>query len=319
MGFAYGFDYYRRYQERELRAASILAAVTARTPDSSAGDRSSWEAYGGDAGGSGYSDLRQIERSNVAQLEVAWTFRTGDVSDGTRYERKSKFEATPIVLNGVMYVGTPFNRVIAIDPATGEEVWSYDPESDRNRRYSEGLVSRGVSGWEDDANPDRTCGRRIFVGTLDARLIAVDAATGKPCADFGDQGEVDLTVGIGDMVDGEVETGEYQITSPPAVVGDMVVTGSALGDNRRVALERGTVRGYDARSGRLRWSFDPIPRGPEAPGWNEWEPEGAAKTGAANAWSIISADPERDLVFVPTGSASPDYYGGVRAGSMKIL
>lgn len=289
--------------------ASLLARVTAPGIETS-----DWPAYGGDAGGSRYSALRQIDRQNVDQLRIAWTYRTGDVSDGTRLRRKSKFEATPILFNGLLYLSTPFNRVIALDPATGAERWIYDPHIDRDRKYSEGLVSRGVSAWEDASRPDSSCGRRIFLGTLDARLVALDAVSGAPCSDFGVSGQVDLTRDIGDMVDGEVETGEYQITSPPAVIGDQVVVGSAMGDNRRVALERGSVRAFDARSGELRWSWDPIPRTPSDPGWSDWEPEGARKTGAANAWSVISADVERDLVFVPTGSAAPDYYGGERKG-----
>lgn len=296
-------------------SAGIAAGLIGQAATQSPGERSSWSAYGGDAGGSRYSSLSQINRDNVERLELAWTYRTGDVSDGTRYRRKSKFEATPIMLNGVLYFSTPFNRVIALDPATGSELWTYDTKIDRNGNYSEGLVSRGVAAWEDGERPDATCGRRIYLGTLDARLIALDAATGKPCSDFGDAGQIDLTVGIGDMIDGEVETGEYEITSPPAVIGDLVVTGSAMGDNRRVATERGTVRAFDARTGELRWGWDPIPRSPNDAAWSDWEPEGALKTGAANAWSVISADPRRDLVFVPTGSAAPDYYGGERVGN----
>ncbi len=296
-------------------SAEIAASLIAQAATQSPGESSSWSAYGGDAGGSRYSSLTQINRDNVGRLELAWMYRTGDFSDGKRYRRKSKFEATPIIVNGTLYFSTPFNRVIALDPSTGAELWTYDAGIDRNETYSEGLVSRGVAAWEDSERPDAACGRRIYLGTLDARLIALDAATGQPCADFGEAGQVNLTIGIGDMIEGEVETGEYEITSPPAVIGDLVVTGSAMGDNRRVALERGTVRAFDARTGVLRWGWDPIPRTPEDAGWSNWEPEGARKTGAANAWSVISADPQRDLLFVPTGSAAPDYYGGERKGN----
>lgn len=273
-----------------------------------------WSAYGGGPGGARYSPATGIDPTNVGELAVAWTYRTGDVSDGTRFRRQSKFEATPILDGRTLYLSTPFDRIIALDAATGAERFSYDPAIDRNGTYSEGLVSRGVSLWRDARDPDVPCGRRVFLGTLDARLVAVDASAGEPCEDFGDGGTVDLTEGVGSLVDGEVEQGEYQVTSPPAVVGDVVVVGSAQGDNRGVALERGTVRGFDARSGTLRWSFDPIPRSPEDPGWATWEVEGQNVTGAANAWSVLSADPERDLVFVPTGSASPDFYGGERKG-----
>ncbi len=261
-----------------------------------------WPSYGGDPGGSRYSRLTQINRQNVRQLEVAWTYRTGDVSDGSRWPRRSKFEATPILVGGTLYLSTPFNRVIALDPATGAERWTYDPKIDLSVRYSEGLVSRGVSYWSDlTRTPGVACQQTVFVATLDARLIALDAMDGTPCEAFGAEGEIDLRQGMG-----EVERGEYEVTSPPAVVNGLVVVGSALGDNRRVDVEPGTVRAYDAHTGQLRWAWDPIPRKPDQPGWETWTPEGASNTGAANAWSIISADPQRDLVFVPTGSAAPD-------------
>jgi quinoprotein glucose dehydrogenase len=270
-----------------------------------------WPAYGGDAGGMRYSPLTQITRENVRHLEVAWVYRTGDVSDGSRYPRKSSFEATPILFNGTLYFSTPFSRVIALDPETGEERWSYDPGIDRGARYSEAMVSRGVEAWEDpEAGAGEVCRRRIFFATLDARLLALDAGTGEPCPGFGDGGTVDLKIGVG-----EVEEGEYEVTSPPVAVGAVVVVGSAQGDNRRVEVEKGDIRGYDARTGELLWTFQPVPRSPDRPGWSEWDPESARRTGAGNAWAPLASDPARDLVFVPTGSAAPDFYGGQRPGS----
>jgi quinoprotein glucose dehydrogenase len=278
-----------------------------------------WPAYGHDAGGSRYSPLAQIDRSNVNQIREAWRYRTGEAEHegdmrpeqgcGSCHSANIKFEATPILASGRLFVSTPANRVIALDPATGAELWGYNPELDMSESFSEGFVSRGVSHWRDRSGATGPCSAIVFLGTLDARLIALDATTGTPCAGFGRNGQVDLTQGVGD-----VERGEYEITSPPAVVNDVVVVGSAQGDNRRVEVERGTVRGFDVRTGALRWSWDPIPRSPDHPGWDTWTPDGAKRTGAANAWSIISADPERDLVFVPTGSAAPDFYGGERLG-----
>lgn len=273
--------------------------------------QSGWPFYGGDAGGSRYAPAAEINRTNVAGLKVAWTYRTGDVSDGSDGMRKSKFETTPILFNGMLYISTPFNRVIALDPATGSPRWTFDPRIDLKTRYSESLVSRGVSSWEDTQAPEgAACKRRIFLATLDARLIAIDAGNGRPCQGFGRSSEVDLKQGVG-----SIEAGQYAITSPPAIINDIVVVGSSIGDNRRVDLERGIVRAFDARSGQMKWSWDPIPRNAASPGYDTWTPEGAAKTGAANAWSMISADAARDLVFVPTGSASPDFYGGERPGS----
>ncbi|HYY59054.1 MAG TPA: pyrroloquinoline quinone-dependent dehydrogenase [Pyrinomonadaceae bacterium] len=171
-------------------------------------------------------------------------------------------------------------------------------------------VSRGVSTWLDPkASAGQTCRRRIFLGTLDARLIAVDAATGKPCSDFGNGGEVDLSKGVGN-----VQPSEYQVTSPPAIINDLVVVGSAIGDNQRVKETSGAVRAFDARSGALRWVWDPVPRNSSDPGAASWKAGSASYNGAANVWAVISADPSRDLIFLPTSSPSPDYYGGERQG-----
>lgn len=258
-----------------------------------------WDYYGRDPGGSRYSLNRQINRENVQRLRVAWTHRTGDVSTGESGMRESKFETTPILFNNTLYASTPFNRVIALDPATGRLKWVFDPAINLKTRYSESLVSRGVTAWLDEnAREGASCKRRIFLGTLDARLIAIDADDGRRCQSFGNGGQVDLSKGVGN-----VETGQYQVTSPPAVVNRLVIVGSAIGDNRKVDVERGVVRAYDAVTGALRWSWDPMP------------PETAA--GAGNAWSIISADAERDLVFVPTGSAAPDFFGGERPGDNR--
>ena len=247
-----------------------------------------WSAYGRDAGGTRYSPLAQITRQNVTQLKLAWEYHTGALKPVTDLNRKAAFEATPILVDGTLYLSTPFDQVIALDPASGKERWVFDPKIDRSHDYSE-VTSRGVSTWVDP----QTHKRRIFIGTIDARLISLDAATGKPSEGFA---EIDLTKDVGLK-----DRGDYQVTSPPAVVGDLVITGSSIGDNRRTDVERGIVRAFDARTGKLRWSFDPLPAG-------------LKNAGAANAWSVLSADPERDLVFVPTGSASPDFYGGQRPG-----
>jgi quinoprotein glucose dehydrogenase len=269
-----------------------------------------WGAYGGDAGGTRYSPLTQIDRENVRHLGVAWTYRTGDVSDGTRTQRKTSFQATPIMVDGTLYLSTPFGRVIALDPETGRERWTFDPKLDLWVPYGDDLISRGVSTWVDVAAPaGARCRRRILLVTNDARLIALDAATGTPCGGFGRDGQVDLGRDVGFAY-----PGEYHVTSPPAVVRDMIVVGSAISDNVRVDAPRGIVRAYDARTGALRWGWDPIPRDDRDPARQTWQGDGASRTGAGNAWSIISADAERDLVLVPTGSASPDFYGGERKG-----
>jgi quinoprotein glucose dehydrogenase len=156
-----------------------------------------WPYYGGDAGGSRYSPLTQINKSNVAGLEVAWEYHTGDVSDGSDNRRKSAFEATPIVADGTMYLTTPFNRIVALDPETGREKWSFDPKIDLHAPYSEGLINRGAALWTDPGRAEGdACRQRVFLATIDARLFALDAATGRPCADFG---TIDLTQGIANI------------------------------------------------------------------------------------------------------------------------
>ena len=259
-----------------------------------------WPVYGMDAGGTRYSPLDQITPQNVHLLETAWTYRTGEDYTDTEHSGRAAFEATPILLDGVLYLSTQTNRIIALAPETGEELWVFDPEIDINSGLFAEFTSRGVSAWKDE----QTGSIRIFVGTIDARLIAIDAETGKVAPEFGNGGQIDLSKGVG-----EVQRGMYSVTSPPVIIGDVLVVGSAIGDNRRVESERGTVRAYDARNGTLLWSWDPIPRSPESDAWQEWQPEQAARTGGANAWAPLSADPERGLVFVPTGSPSPDYYG----------
>jgi quinoprotein glucose dehydrogenase len=267
-----------------------------------------WPYYGGDAGGSRFSQVRQINTKNVHQLKIAWVYHTGDISDGTKYRRKSAFEATPILVDGTLYVSTAFNRVIALDPETGQERWSFDPKIDLNREYSEGLMNRGVSTWADGSRR-----RRLFIATIDARLICLEASAGKPCADFGSNGQIDLRQGIKNII----RDGEYEETSPPAVIDDLVIVGSAIADNDRAESPSGIVRAFDVRTGKLKWTWNPIPQDPRDQASRTWLGNSAERTGAANAWSVIVTDPTRHLVFIPTGSASPDYHGGARKGDNK--
>jgi quinoprotein glucose dehydrogenase len=277
-----------------LLTLSFLAA--AQSPDAG------WPAYGHDAGGTRFSPLTRVTPANVANLRVAWTYHTGALEPKTDLNHKAAFESTPILIDGLLYVTTPFNAVIALDPATGAEKWKYDPDVPRGRDYSE-VTNRGVAAWVDSqAAPDAPCRLRLFEGTIDAHLLAIDGKTGKPCSAFAKNGAVELWRGV-DIRD----FGDYEVTSAPTVIGDLVIVGSSIGDNRAVDVERGVVRAYDARTGALRWTWDPIP----------WANQQRLRTGAANAWSTFAADPARDLVFIPTGSASPDFYGGIRPGDNR--
>ncbi len=270
-----------------------------------------WPHWGGDLGGTRFADVPSLTPETVGRLEEAWRFRTGDSTEGSGYfGNPSSFKSTPILIADRLIFTTPFNRVIALDPVTGKELWRFDPEVDFTIEYSEMFTSRGVAAHEKPSSPtDTPCHTRVFLGTLDARLIAVDAVTGMPCLEFGKAGEVDLTSGIR-----RVRRGEYSITSPPTVVNGIVVVGSSIGDNGAARLEDGTVRGFDALTGELLWSFNPVPRQAGDPGAESWPDESYRQTGAANVWSVMSADAERDLVFLPTSSPSPDFFGGKRPG-----
>jgi quinoprotein glucose dehydrogenase len=263
-----------------------------------------WGTYGGDAGGTRYSPLTSVTPATVASLRVAWSYHTHALTPETGLNEKAAFEATPILVGDTLYFSTPFNQIIALDPASGAEKWTYDPHVSRSQDHPE-VSSRGVAAWTDTRALDSApCTLRIFEGTIDGRLVGVDGKTGTPCATFGIAGTIDLTRGVGY---GPEFRGSYQVTSAPTVVGDLVVTGSSIGDNGAVDMPRGVVRAYDARTGALRWTWNPIP----------WAEKQQVRTGAANAWSTFAADPTRDLVFIPTGSASPDYYGGARPGDNR--
>lgn len=291
-----------RYSTTVVALAVLLTSAACATPQRVT-DAGEWIAYGRTGEGTRYSPLTRITRKNVAQLEPAWTFRTGeDVTSS--FGKKSAFEATPLYVDETLFLSTPSGRVIALDPENGTERWIFDPEIDKSIRYSE-VTSRGVAFWRDTRGNRDQCSTRIFIATLDARLIALDSRTGNPCNDFGSSGVVDLKVGIG-----PVRLGEYQVTSPPAVVSDLLIVGSAIGDNGAATLERGVVRAIDARTGVMRWSWDPIPSAPDGSAWKT-----RFASGAANAWAPISVDVGRQLVFIPTSSPSPDYYGGLRRGT----
>ena len=273
----------------------------------------SWPVTGGDAGGARYSPLTDIHRGNVQQLRVAWTYRHGDYRSGGIFpdyvNKGTSFECTPIVVEGRLIFTTPYNRVIALDPETGAELWKFDPKIDVGRHFANMIINRGVAYWR-DRDADGSCASRVFLATLDARLIALDAATGKPCAGFGNGGTVNLLDGIEPVVD----PWEYNVTSPPTVAGDLVVVGSSIADLIRRIEPPGTVRAFDARTGTLAWRFHTIPRTGEF-GVETWENDGWKHTGGANVWSTVTADLGRGLLFLPVSAAGPDFYGGDRLGA----
>ena len=278
----------------------------AREQNSEQGAANDWTAYGGSSDGLRFSALNQISKDNVKNLEVAWTYHTGDLrqdADATEYT----FEATPLKANGMLYFCTPHNEVHALDPETGAVKWKFMPNKDRSY-LQQHQTCRGVSYYEETpvaaqdsaANP-AICRKRIFNATTDAQLIALDADTGKPCADFGQNGVVDLHANMG-----EVRPHALMQTAAPLVAGKLVIVGGSVMDNGfNSGNPSGVIRAYDVQSGRLVWNFDPA------------NPENTAPIAAGQnypqdtpvAWGTLSADLKNGVVYVPFGNASPDEVG----------
>src|SRR5438876_1942926 len=282
---------------------SPILFLLALSPTASAQE---WRFYGGDPGGTRSSPLKQINRQNVKNLKRAWTYHIGEVDRGgneTDRHHVAPFESTPIVIDGVLYFSTPSNRVIALDAESGQEIWQFDPQAGRAgpRQF---FQHRGVAYWQSKKGDDR----RILYGTFDGWLIALDAKTGKPCKDFGKNGEVNLRAGIADAYPGA----EYSVTSPPAIYQDLVITGAAVPEYPSKGPS-GEVRAFDVRSGKLVWTFHTIPQ-PGELGHESWEGDSWKDRTGANVWSVMSVDVERGLVFLPIGSASYDFYGADRKG-----
>ncbi len=297
---------------RPLAAAATLALIAGCDPSFEATlaseartrDVTEWPEYGGGMG-QRYADLADINRDNVTDLEVAWIYRTGDVSAERTPEIRSTsaFEVTPITVEGRLVFCSPFNRVIALDPLTGGELWTYDPGIDLSGDYGNQLVCRGVSYWRDSAAEIQSvCRSRIFTNTNDGFLIALDAATGKVCSDFGANGRVDLNRGVGD----QEWLGEYQLTSPPAIIANNVVVGGAISDNARIDAPSGVVRAFDARTGQQVWAFDLAP--PDFDYATGLVSDEGHALGTPNVWGAMAVDAARNLVYIPTGNPAPDYY-----------
>jgi quinoprotein glucose dehydrogenase len=284
----------------DIVLAQTTAPVAAAMPVVAGSD---WPAYGGTLEATRYSPLDQITPANVARLAKAWEFRTGEMPKPGKSSEYAA-ETTPIKIGDTIYLCSALNVLIALDATTGKEEWRFDPEVSPDAiPYS--ATCRGVTHFADpDAAPDSICTARIIEGTLDARLIAVDATTGQPCPDFGREGQVDLNAGIGETV-----PGWYSVTSAPTIVRGVAVTGAQVKDGQGEDSPSGVVRGYDARTGVLRWAWDlgnPALAGEPAAGQTYTR-------GTPNMWTTASGDEALGLVFLPMGNSAVDYYGSNRS------
>ncbi len=262
-----------------------------------------WADYAGNKAGTRFSPASQITPANVSGLKVAWTYRTGDLPSGA----PQMFEATPLQIGDTLYLCTPHDIVIALDADSGKERWRYDPKVDATGVFT--VACRGVSYHRsaDPAAASASCAERILVATIDGRMIALDAANGRPCEGFGNKGEVSLRAGLG-----PVEGGFQFVTSPAVIAGNAAVVGSFVLDNMATDEPSGVVRAFDVVSGKQLWSWDAGRHDTGA----ALQPGETYTRGSPNAWSLFSADEKLGLVYIPTGNPSPDHFGGLRSPDM---
>jgi len=261
-----------------------------------------WDSFHGQLNAQKYSPLTQITADNVSKLTKVWEFHTGDVSDGKGDTPATVWSATPIFANDTLYIGTPFDRLIALDPGTGKEKWHYDTKSSRKALTQPVLKNRGVSYWQ-AKNPVKgeACQKMVYMGTVDGKLFALDADSGKPCSGFADNGVLDLN-------QWNTVNAKYPLSvlQPPTVVGNHLLVGWAGKDWAYAEAPPGTVFSVNAQTGKLEWTFEAIPA------------EIRKRTGTANVWTHMSADEANGLVYLPVSSPSPNYWGGNRVDAIPL-
>jgi quinoprotein glucose dehydrogenase len=274
-----------------------------------------WSHYGGDEGGSRFSSLTQVNRDNVQDLELAWTYRTGAVAANSKLRMFIDFQATPILLSeeagGHLIVCDPFTKVIALDPVTGKERWTHEPKFSKVP-YAGRFKCKGLAQWRDpNAKADAACATRLFLPLPDLRLLAIDARNGEKCSAFGEDGAVDVKplIEAAEPADGVIGA---QLLSTAVVVSGVVVVTTTSNKFKSASSINGAIRGFDARNGKLRWTFDPLVR--VASDGLEPTPQGI---GGGNVWSLMSTDSERDLLFLPTASPAPNFWGVHRPGDNR--
>lgn len=275
------------------------AAIVLLTSGTAVAQQDSWTSFHGDLGSTKFSNVESFTPENVGALERAWEYRTGDVADGSGELPETVWSATPVYANGTLYLGTPFYRIVALDPATGEERWAYDSDSALEPLTQPALKNRGVAYWE--SGQDGPCEKRVYIGTMDAELHAVDADTGVLCDAFADGGI--LNVNQWNEVN---DVFPFSLLQPPLVVGDTLMLGWAGMDWEYSVAPPGNLLAIDARTGELRWETGFIPE------------DLIPRTGTANIWTAMTADPELGLVYAPVSSPSPNYWGGNRLDPMPL-
>lgn len=287
------------------RRLSPVLLISCLVSTAFAENSSDWPNYGNDLGGTRYSSLNQIDKSNVKKLTEVWQFSTehiGKIAESDFKIKKTAFQATPIMVDRTLFFCSPLADVFALDAVTGKLLWSRDSNIEGKVVFQ--FTCRGVSTWNNpEAQDGQLCSRQIFTGTSDAKIIALDSKTGKPCPDFGNNGEIDLKEGLGD-----VKPAEYAVESPPTVIKNLVITGAGIMDNWRTSAPSGVIRAFDARTGKLVWAWNPVPKDYVRPAGES----GLWARGTPNAWGIFSADEANDMIFIPTGSPSTDLFGGGR-------
>ncbi len=296
----------------------FFAELYAQSPDNE------WRFYGGDPGGARFSPLKQINRKNVHQLQRAWSYHTGELNLVSQHNANTGFAATPLVVDGVLYISTHSSRVIALDAETGVELWKYDAQAGKTGAARQFQPNRGVSYWEGLSADGQFKDRRIVFGTADGRLIALDAGSGKPISGFGNSGSINLREGVWPQAFFLSPNSQYAVTAPPVIYKDLVITGSRVSEGFPQGSAKepsggpgkgpsGDVRAFDVRTGQLVWRFHTVPR-PGEIGHETWEGDSWKDRTGVNVWSIMSVDLERGMVFLPIGSPAYDFYGGNRKG-----
>lgn len=279
---------------------NVAAASTTETSLVPAG--ATWDSFHGQLNAQKYSPLKQITAENVSQLKKVWEFHTGDVSDGKGDTPATVWSATPIFANETLYIGTPFDRLIALDPGTGKEKWHYDTKSSRKALTQPVLKNRGVSYWQ-AKNPvaGQACQKILYMGNVDGKLFAIDADSGKPCTDFAENGVLDIN-------QWNTVNAKYplSILQPPTVVGNHLLVGWAGKDWAYAEAPPGSVFAINAQTGKLEWTFEAIPEAVRK------------RTGTANVWTHMSADEANGLVYLPVSSPSPNYWGGNRVDPIPL-